>query len=256
MKRTVHTATQAFLTMFSEDGLAKDWQAQTNTEQDEQAILSQLHFAEKVFIDRGLMLCPLSHYKLKYFSPNCEEILGHRHADLLRKTIADIFALIHPEDLPSVEKCLNFVKSLEPYDPEKYRFVMQYRLKDEHGTYIHVQDEKIALSTLNSKYLYFNMYQRVPEEEKFYKVKLEIHKLTRGKFLQTYTYHPKQEASSVTPRQNDIIKLIIQGLSNQEIADKLNLSLYTVKNHKQAIFRKIKVKNSLELADYVRKHQI
>jgi DNA-binding NarL/FixJ family response regulator len=52
----------------------------------------------------------------------------------------------------------------------------------------------------------------------------------------------------MTPRQNDIICLTQKGLSNKEIAEYLHVSVSTVKNHKQVVFRKANVKSSLELA--------
>jgi DNA-binding NarL/FixJ family response regulator len=50
--------------------------------------------------------------------------------------------------------------------------------------------------------------------------------------------------------------LIMKGFSNQEIADQLSVSVYTVKNHKQMLFRKANVKSSIELANYVRQNQL
>ena len=50
--------------------------------------------------------------------------------------------------------------------------------------------------------------------------------------------------------QNEIIKLILKGFSTQEIADRLNVSVNTIKNHKQVLFRKVNVKSSVELINF------
>jgi DNA-binding CsgD family transcriptional regulator len=253
MKSTLETAVNAYLNMHTGTGISKNWQSEGNTEQDENVIFNQLQFVEKIFPNKGLMLCPLSHTTLKYFSPNCEQILGHPHKSLLKMSIPDILSLIHPEDLAPTEQCLKFVKTLEPYDPEMYRFTIQYRFKSNSANYFPIHNEKLALKTPNNKYLYFDIFSGFPPEEKFYKVTLEINKCSKGKFIKSYTYNPKQGDTVITPRQHEIIKLILKGLSNNEIADHLNVSINTVKNHKQMIFRKVNVNNSMELANYARK---
>jgi DNA-binding NarL/FixJ family response regulator len=42
----------------------------------------------------------------------------------------------------------------------------------------------------------------------------------------------------ISPREQDIIRAICQGLSNQQIADKLFISLQTVKDHTSRIYFK------------------
>ena len=47
-------------------------------------------------------------------------------------------------------------------------------------------------------------------------------------------------------RENEVLQLIAKGYSNQEIAEKLVFSLYTVKSHARNIFGKLGVKNRTE----------
>ncbi len=47
---------------------------------------------------------------------------------------------------------------------------------------------------------------------------------------------------SITPREHEILKLIADGMSNQEIADKLFVSINTVKTHSSRLFEKLEVK--------------
>ena len=60
--------------------------------------------------------------------------------------------------------------------------------------------------------------------------------------------HRLSEASSLdfSPRQQEIVDLLVLGKSNKEMADKLCLSNDTVKAHLQHIFRKIGVASRLE----------
>ena len=52
----------------------------------------------------------------------------------------------------------------------------------------------------------------------------------------------------LSPRERQVIKLIVTGCSNQEIADCLGLRLQTVKNHLSRIYRKLGVPNRVQLA--------
>lgn len=52
-----------------------------------------------------------------------------------------------------------------------------------------------------------------------------------------------QPTSELTPREQELISLVAQGLANKEIADRLNLSVQTVKNHVHSILRKTQSKN-------------
>ena len=57
-----------------------------------------------------------------------------------------------------------------------------------------------------------------------------------------YTYF----ASAVTKREKEILILIRQGFLSKEIAYKLNLSIYTVNNHRKNILAKLNVDNAIE----------
>jgi len=56
----------------------------------------------------------------------------------------------------------------------------------------------------------------------------------------------------LTPREIEILDYIAQGQSNREIADLLNVSVQTVKNHTYAIMVKLNVKNRTKLAALVK----
>lgn len=248
-------AVSAFLDLFpkqSETAIVMNFKA----EQDREIILQKLRFAESVFPDSALTMCPVSHPNLSYFSMNCEYILGHPHEKLASMHIAEFLQLAHPEDLPHVQQCFAFIKRLEPYDPTTHRFSIYYRLRNAAGVYFYIRNENFAVQTENDTCLYLMLFSNISREEKFYNVKLDVSRKSKGKFVPIYSYSPKQEEQLITPRQNDIAQLITKGYTNQEIAEQLNVSVYTVKNHKQLLFRKVNVKNSVELAHYVRSRRL
>jgi DNA-binding NarL/FixJ family response regulator len=58
----------------------------------------------------------------------------------------------------------------------------------------------------------------------------------------------------LTSRQTEILAQVAVGASNDEIADRLNISSHTVKTHLYNIFKKIKVTNRLQAALWAAKH--
>lgn len=63
---------------------------------------------------------------------------------------------------------------------------------------------------------------------------------------------PDMDAFGISGREAEVIHLVCQGLTNQEIADRLFISLKTVKDHNYRIFQKTGVRNRVELAQLVR----
>lgn len=57
----------------------------------------------------------------------------------------------------------------------------------------------------------------------------------------------------LSKREVEIIHLLQQGLTNQEVAERIFLSVYTVQTHRRNIIEKLKVKNSAELMNLATK---
>jgi two-component system, NarL family, nitrate/nitrite response regulator NarL len=60
----------------------------------------------------------------------------------------------------------------------------------------------------------------------------------------------------LTPREMEVIALIVAGYTNRDLAQKLNISEHTAKHHLTNIFDKLGVSNRLELVLYAIDHQL
>ena len=58
------------------------------------------------------------------------------------------------------------------------------------------------------------------------------------------------EAVRMTPRERDVIELIGEGLSNKEIAQRLNIATHTVKSHVRNVMEKLTLHTRLQIAAY------
>jgi DNA-binding NarL/FixJ family response regulator len=65
----------------------------------------------------------------------------------------------------------------------------------------------------------------------------------------------QQQAHSLSPRQQQIIELIVSGCSNKDIAQEMSLSERTVKYHLTSIFEKLGVSGRMELARHSLKNR-
>ena len=54
----------------------------------------------------------------------------------------------------------------------------------------------------------------------------------------------------LTPREREILQLVVEGKSNKEVANMLNLSVYTVETHRSNIMEKLNLKGVPELILY------
>ncbi|MDI6690148.1 MAG: response regulator transcription factor [Actinomycetota bacterium] len=75
------------------------------------------------------------------------------------------------------------------------------------------------------------------------------------KLIDNYIQEPKKPkekkfCDGLTDREIEILKLIAQGASNKEIAEKLYLSVKTVETHRTHIFRKLDIHDRTQAAAY------
>lgn len=66
----------------------------------------------------------------------------------------------------------------------------------------------------------------------------------------------KEADPSLTPRERDILRCIGEGLSNTDIAERLSLSVGTIKNNISQILNKLDLRDRTQLAIYAIRHDL
>lgn len=70
---------------------------------------------------------------------------------------------------------------------------------------------------------------------------------------------PSANASAfemLTPREIDVLRLVVQGYTNRQIAEELALSVRTVEGHRGNLTEKLGMHSRVELARYAREHRL
>ncbi|MEM8961691.1 MAG: response regulator transcription factor [Acidobacteriota bacterium] len=69
------------------------------------------------------------------------------------------------------------------------------------------------------------------------------------------TRRERFDALTLTPRELEVLELIAEGLTNKRIAERLFLSVFTVKNHVHRILDKLDVEHRAEAVEYARRRR-
>ena len=68
----------------------------------------------------------------------------------------------------------------------------------------------------------------------------------------TNTGHESVEL--LTPREIDVLKLIVKGYTNRQVGDELNISVRTAEGHRANLFGKLGLRSRVELVRYAREY--
>jgi len=60
--------------------------------------------------------------------------------------------------------------------------------------------------------------------------------------------HPQRLGDDLSPREREVLAMVVQGLSNDQIAERLTISPFTVKNHVSACISKLGAANRTQAA--------
>jgi DNA-binding NarL/FixJ family response regulator len=79
---------------------------------------------------------------------------------------------------------------------------------------------------------------------------------TEGKLANSDTGKSLRDLELLSPREMEVLKLVVEGLSNQEICQKLDVNIRTVETHKTNILQKLDLKNSVELVKFAIRNKL
>ncbi len=187
-----------------------------------------------------------------------ENVLKLHGLNTYPQHLGEIIALVHPEDIPFVIEAEKIV--IEKMREIGWEHVLNlkesycFRMKISDGDYqlfhhqslrIRQDEEGRIIQTVN---IHTNIHHITPANN--YVVTLmgigsrnDFHQIDLKPELKKISLAPK----GLSKRELEILRLVAQGYSSNEIADMLFLSSYTVRTHRKNILSKTSTKNGSEL---------
>ncbi len=167
----------------------------------------------------------------------------------------DVLGAIHPDDIEFVAKA-EAVATKFFYEKVGYEKMLHYktsynfRFRLKNGEYALFNHQSLMLSLDDNGGLgkSLNIHTRIDHLSNFNTYKVSFIGLNgEPSFMNLNPDEKNQELKEFSKREIDIIKLIANGLSNVEIAEKLFISVLTVKKHRTNILAKSDSKNTAQL---------
>jgi DNA-binding NarL/FixJ family response regulator len=92
-----------------------------------------------------------------------------------------------------------------------------------------------------------------------YRGELYIHPKMLRSILKPESRSTRSDESNqepLTTREEDVLKMIVQGYTNKQVAEQLNISVRTVEGHRANLTEKLGIRSRVDLLRYARDHQL
>lgn len=177
--------------------------------------------------------------------------------DLMTGGLNLALKLWHPNDLKAYDQHilpanLAFLKNKAVADYSNYLFTCNYRVRQRKGNYRMVEqtsffsksiDNGMPLMTIG---FLRDITNRVLDNSILHTIE-EINSYN-NKLVFRQVINPEPNAVPLSPREIEILELVAIGKSNSEIASELQISRWTVENHRKTMLRKMDAQNMVQVA--------
>lgn len=171
-----------------------------------------------------------------YYNDAFRNIAGKNYCKLLEGGWSFWYKNIVPEESIIVEDRINNFLS-HPQDQNS--LLLRYHIINCAKEYYYVKHE-IILHKLKNITLAVNYFFDVSVKEKIELCFAKNQELDNS-------YLPKKESRSISSREMEVLRLIGEGYSSKQIADKLCISAHTAISHRKNLIEKFEVKNTAQL---------
>ncbi len=185
----------------------------------------------------------ISSYKVVYINQLAEKLTGLPKESLSKMGVQWPNYFMHPDDHQLASDIIQYFKT----NPTS-SYTTFYRIKDECEGWRWV----------------YGVFSQMPESNKpssnfvlcigFDVSKLNPPHQTFDKYLKETDFFKEncRKFNALTKREKEVLKLLYEQRTNQEIAIEMSISKQTVQTHRKNINKKLEVSNSFGLAQYVR----
>lgn len=157
---------------------------------------------------------------------------------------------IHPDDRAQMiefqKEHAQFIYSLPFENRNNYSHTIQMRMLNRKQKYVNVVSrQRVIQKDRNGKaWIILGCMDISPDQTPVEKIKSTVFNLKTGEIIHPFMQERTKEI--LTKKEKEILLLIRQGYLSKEIAYKLNISIFTVNNHRKNILRKLHANNAIE----------
>ena len=203
----------------------------------------------------GICLIDYSNRHYSYMCDYSQQIVGHSRDKYITGGVDFHNGYWHPEDWTVFEGNVfhdirEFWSSIPPQEIPKYRVSFNYRfIRGDNTVSQFLQHSTYMEPYAGNPILNLSVFSDIGDFKTDNNIVLTISRLVSGHgYVKVFSksYLP-QTKSVLSARESDVLRLSLEGLSSKMIADKLFISIQTVKNHKANMMEKTSAKNIAEL---------
>lgn len=243
------------------EALKKSWEKCSPMITNKETKLKDINFNDLI----AAFFCPgpfyyyiFDFYKrdFTYLHPNVEEMIGLKPG---QQDLEHFMKRLHPEDIHHMSKCeeaaFQFVFNKVPKEKRKfYKVSFCYRMMDPQGNYRMYLHQVISLSLNEEGAMEHSFGVDTDISHLTTKNNYKISFIGYNGEPSYYNLDPGELVSEYTPtkslfsaREVEVIKLMAEGFTAAETAEKLSLSAETVKTHIKNILSRSECKNTPQL---------
>lgn len=190
--------------------------------------------------------------KIEFTSEAVENVLGQTPTMF---TLEYFLNNIHPDDLNRMADfetaVVAFKKKLPPEKLMKYKSRYNYRLRTKKDVYLHILQQSVTIQVDEEGKILRNLvfHTDITEITDFKEMKLSFIGLENEPSFEGIQPLIKFSKSKelFSKREIEILRFVVQGLTSELIAKKLDRSIHTIRNHRKNILEKSKCENVQEL---------
>jgi DNA-binding CsgD family transcriptional regulator len=211
-------------------------------------------FSTAMSMNRSLTVVIDMHtMKYLYWSGNAKDLLGWEEDDYLAGGVQFTYSNIHPDDMAATQtfsqQIVTYYKSLSEIEKNNFRSYWDMRMVKKDGSYVRIllHDCPLKNDADGNTSVLLSFITDVTSMKPDRSCHL---RMTNGKEDVLYEYNvAEQKLHTLTcpsNREIEVFRSISQGYQRKQIADKLNISVATVKTHCQNVYEKLGTNDSVE----------
>jgi len=217
----------------------------------------------------AIFLVEFTTKKYIYISEGVFDMIGYTVKQFQEQTLDEYLGKIHPLDFEIMNKKIfpenmRFLRTINCQSYQDFIFSYNYRVPDFKGDYVTIL-QRASYIPSNEDAMPFGMIGvgfNITHFKNDVSVIQTIEKTmqengqSRNELLlkKVYPVIDNENSNFLSRKELEVLSYISGGYSSKQIADKMNISIYTVNNHRRNMLLKSKCKSSSELINYASKH--